>query len=97
MLPFHRYITANQIWTSHYYNSYPMASSNDVKSAKEVASHLRAFVGKTKGATPEAFQREYDAMLLQLQHDISQMEPTPVVSLSASAAEKRREKETVDG
>ena len=93
MLPFHHYISANQIWTNHYFNSYPMAASNDVKSAKRVKDSLVAFVGETNGASPEDFQKKYNRMLIDLQHDISKMEPTPVVSLSAAAAEKRRGEE----
>ena len=33
--PFHRYVEYNQIWTDYYYSAYPMAASNDVKSAQE--------------------------------------------------------------
>ena len=49
MLPFHRYITANQIWTDHYYNAYPMASSNDVKSAQQ-GQRCAARVHSRRGA-----------------------------------------------
>lgn len=93
MLPFHRYITANQIWTNHYYNSTPMAASNDVKSAKRVKSALTSFISETPNASPDEFQRQYDSMLIGLQHDISLMEPTPVVSLSAAEVERRRQAE----
>lgn len=92
MLPFHDYITANQIWTNHYFNSTPMAASNDVKSAKRVKEHLLAFIDQPC-ASPEEFQSGYDQLLIELQHDISQMAPTPVVSLAAAAAEKRRNEE----
>ena len=90
MLPFHDYITSNQVWTNHYFNSNPMASSNDVKSGRKVKDTLGEFINKTVNASPEEFQKEYDRMLIELQHDISQMAPTPVVSLPAAAAEKRR-------
>ena len=93
MLPFHRYITSNQIWTDHYYNAYPMASSNDVKSAKKVREGLLAFIGDTKNADAEEFQQKYNSLLLRLQHDVSQMGPNPIVSLSAWAVEHRLEKE----
>ena len=93
MQPFHRYITANQIWTDHYYNAYPMASSNDVKSAKKVRDNLLQFIGNVKNASPEEFQQQYNRLLIGLQHDISQMAPNPVVSLSASAVERRLAKE----
>lgn len=90
MLPFHRYITFNQIWTNHYYNSTPMAASNDVKSAQKVRDSLLQFTQDVDGIDADEFQRKYNALLLALQHDISKMEHTPVVSLSADAASKRR-------
>src|SRR5579859_1171234 len=52
MLPFHRYITSNQVWTDHYYNAYPMATSNDLKSAKKVKAGLLKFIDHTRDATP---------------------------------------------
>jgi hypothetical protein len=93
MLPFHRYITANQIWTDHYYNAYPMASSNDVKSARKVRDALLAFIPEVEPATPEEFQEKYHRLLLALQHDLSPMGANPVVSLAASAVERRRRRE----
>ena len=93
MLPFHRYITANQIWTDHYYNAYPMASSNDVKSARKVREKLLAFIDDTRQATPGEFQAKYNSLLHLLQHDISQMDANPVISLAASAVERRLRRE----
>lgn len=87
MLPFHRYITSNQIWTDYYYNAYPMATSNDIKSAKKVKDSLLAFIGEAQNANPNDFLQKYNRLLINLQHDISQMGPNPVVSLSASAVE----------
>jgi hypothetical protein len=93
MLPFHRYITSNQIWTDHYYNAYPMASANDIKSAKRVRDGLRGFIAGTEKATADEFQAKYNALLISLQHDLSQMGPNPIVSLSAWAVENRLETE----
>ena len=93
MLPFHRYILSNQIWTDHYYNAYPMASSNDVKSARRVRDALLAFMPDVEKATPDEFQAQYNRLLLTLQHDISQMDANPVVSLAASAVERRLRRE----
>ncbi len=83
--PFHAYITYNQIWTSHYYNAYPMASSNDVKSAQRVKAGLLEFMADTEHASAEVFQQQYNQLLLKLQHDLSQMAPSPVVSLANQA------------
>jgi hypothetical protein len=88
MLPFHSYITSNQIWTDYYYNAYPMASSNDVKSARTVKNSLLAFIGETRNESPVEFLQKYNRLLIDLQHDLSQMGPNPVVSLSASAVER---------
>lgn len=87
--PFHDYINYNQIWTNHYYNAYPMASANDVKSAKKVKATLLEFIQNTKDDRPAAFQQKFNAMLTDLQHDLSLMEPTPIVSLSAEAIARR--------
>jgi hypothetical protein len=66
-----------------------MASSNDVKSARKVKANLLAFIGEVQGAKPEVFQDKYNRLLLELQHDISQMGPNTVVSLAASSVERR--------
>jgi hypothetical protein len=95
MLPFHRYITSNQIWTDYYYNAYPMATSNDIKSAKRVKDSLLAFIGESQNANPDEFLQKYNRLLIGLQRDLSQMGPNPVVSLSASAVERNLSKEGV--
>ena len=91
--PFHDYVTYNQIWTNYYYNAYPMASANDVKSAKKVKDRLTAFAEKTAGANAEVFQRQYNRLLLDLQQDLGTMAPTLIVSLAAEAVAERRQVE----
>ncbi len=91
--PFHKYITYNQIWTNHYYNAYPSAASNDVKSAKRVKASLNNFNEITQQSTPDEFLKKYNQLLLELQQDICLMKPTPVVSLSAEAVQTRRKLE----
>ena len=88
--PFHEYITDNQIWTNHYYNAYPMAASNDVKSAKKVKTALQVFIKDTEKVTPDEFQKRYNRLLINLQHDLCQMAPTPIVSLAENAVTNRR-------
>ena len=87
--PFHSYINFNQIWTNHYYNAYPTASANDVKSAKKVKASLIELSQNLEEDNPETFQQKFSAMLTDLQHDLSVMEPTPIVSLSAEAIARR--------
>ncbi len=89
--PFHRYVNDSQIWTDYYYNAYPMASSNDVKSAKRVKAGLCELVAKTAGVSAEEFARQYNALLKGLQHDLSQMEATPIVSLAVEDVLRRRQ------
>lgn len=87
--PFHDYITYNQIWTNHYYNAYPIATSNDVKNAQDLSTQLRAFNQAHAGDDAEDFQKAYHKLLLDVQGSLSVMEPTPIVSLSAQAVEER--------
>lgn len=100
LTPFHSYIQFNQIQTDHYYNAYPMAAANDIKSAKTVRAALLAFDAKF-GATasvasaaaseshtppsPEQFLQHYNALLRSLQHDMGVMQPLPIISLADQA------------
>lgn len=88
--PFHAYINYNQVWTSHYYNAYPIAASNDVKAAKQLREKLGAFSEANNNASPEEFQKAYNRFLLDVQQHISVMESTPIVSLAAQAIAGRR-------
>ena len=88
--PFHDYITFNQIWTNHYYSAYPMATSNDVKSAKNVKVRLLEFTSNTVEVSQEEFQKQYNRLLVDLQHDLSQMGPSTIVSLASEAVAERR-------
>ncbi|MET0391083.1 MAG: hypothetical protein ABW321_34240 [Polyangiales bacterium] len=89
--PFHRYVEFNQIWTDYYYNAYPLAASNDVKSAQFVKEKLCSFVSTTEHVAPEEFLRQYHVLLKELQGDLCLLEPTPIVSLAAADVAARRE------
>ena len=88
--PFHRYVGDNQMWTNHYYSAYPMATSNDIKAAKQVKDELRQFVTQTKGKSPAEFVESYNRLLKSLQNALGQMAETPIVSLATQAVEERR-------
>jgi hypothetical protein len=88
--PFHRYVEFNQIWTDYYYSAYPMAASNDVKSAQKVKEKLCALAKSNVDATPEAFLKQYNLMLKELQGDLSQLAESPIVSLAAEEIAARR-------
>ena len=87
---FHRYINKNQIATDHYYNSYPLATSNDVKSAKRVRDSLFDLAGAVESTTDDEFLTIYNRTLVSLQHDLSPMEETPIVSLANEAVVERQ-------
>jgi hypothetical protein len=90
LTPFHKYIQYNQIETIHYYNAYPLAASNDIKSAKTVKDALIKFQQQPLDASNDAFMKRYNALLRALQHDLGDMYPTPIVSMSAYQVERRR-------
>lgn len=88
LTPFHSYIQFNQIQTDHYYSAYPMAASNDVKSAAKVKTTLLEFDAQYGAATliPSAkFHKHYKSLLRSLQHDMGAMQPLPIVSLADQA------------
>jgi hypothetical protein len=88
--PFHRYVEFNQIWTDYYYNTYPLAASNDVKSAQLVKEKLCTFIGRTEQVAPEEFLREYHLLLKDVQGDLGLLAATPIVSLAAEDISARR-------
>ena len=87
--PFNGYVQRNQIETEHYYNAYPLASSNDVKSAQTVKKEVISLASKVASMSPEDFKVAFEKVTLDLQADISQMEPSPIVSLANEAVERR--------
>ncbi len=90
LTPFHDYIRYNQIETIHYYNAYPLAASNDVKSAKTVKSALIKFQQQPLDASDDAFMKRYNALLRGLQHELGDMHPTPIISMSAYQVQRRQ-------
>lgn len=87
--PFHRYILHNQIWTGHYYNAYPMASSNDVKAAVALKDSLTDFMQHSEDMDDEHFTVAYKRFLYENQRHLGQMAPSPVVSMASQAVEER--------
>jgi len=89
LTPFHRYIQYNQLETIHYYSAYPLATANDVKSAQTVRDSLLAFNRQVDEGSDSEFEKRYHALLRGLQHDLGEMQPTPIISMSAYQVEKR--------
>lgn len=90
LTPFHQYIRHNQIETIHYYSAYPLASSNDVKSAKAVRQALIQFQNHALDVSDDDFQQRYNDLLRGLQHDLGDMHPTPIISMSAYQVQRRQ-------
>lgn len=90
LTPFHDYIRYNQIETIHYYNAYPLATSNDIKGAKTLKNALIQFQQESQGKSDDEFLALYNSLLRSLQHDLGDMYPTPIVSMSAYQVEKRQ-------
>ena len=78
---FYRYIRFNQIETDHYYNAYPLASSNDVKSAQSLMNNLERFAEQTAALSNEEFERAYNTFLNENQHALGSMGQSPVMTL----------------
>jgi hypothetical protein len=90
LTPFHDYIRYNQIQTDHYYNAYPMASANDVKSAKKLHLALMDFDARLdEQADDGVFEKSFHKLLRDLQHDMATMRHTPIVSMAAQNVEMR--------
>lgn len=90
LTPFHDYIRYNQIETLHYYSAYPLATSNDIKGAKNVKDALIAFEQEGFEDSDEAFMQRYKKLLRGLQFDLGDMHPTPIVTMSAYQVERRQ-------
>jgi len=67
-----------------------MAASNDIKAAQKVKERLCVLAESTREATPEAFLKQYNLMLKELQGDLSQLDESPIVSLAAEEIAARR-------
>ncbi len=89
LTPFHNYICYNQIESTHYYNAYPLAASNDIKAAKKIKLALLEFDTSFADLPADQFIRGYHALLRTLQNDLGEMQPAPIISMSAHQVQKR--------
>lgn len=94
MQPFHRYILRNQLFTNYYYSAYPMATANDVKASRKVREGVSRLAAGASALSPADFQKQYNTLLTELQHDLALIGPTPIVSLAAQAIEERERRDT---
>lgn len=90
LTPFHQYILHNQIWTEHYFNAYPLASANDVKSAMTLTDSLKQLMADSASSTAEQFAQQYAQFIFQNQSHLGRMSASPVVSLASQSVQERR-------
>jgi len=67
---FKRYIASVQFVTDYYYTAYPNATASDVKAAHRVQDALVYIAGRSKGLSPEEFERAYLKFVVSVQCDL---------------------------
>jgi hypothetical protein len=87
---FKTYIRANQIDTAYYYNATPGAAQRDIKSALRVLKAVQELEAKQAELDAEAFQREFNARLIELQNCLGAQGFAPVANTDNEAADLNR-------
>ena len=75
---FKRYITRGQVEVDYYYNSYPYASTNDIKAAHRVNAAFEQLAAATDRLSPEEFDQAWLQFLTQVQSDLGSLGSSPV-------------------
>lgn len=79
---FYNYIRFNQVETNHYYNAYPLAASNDVKSAQTLFEGLTELAQQVDELTDDDFLARYNNFLADHQESLGSMDVGPVMTLN---------------
>ncbi|WP_419812581.1 hypothetical protein [Bacterioplanoides sp.] len=79
---FYNYIRFNQVETNHYYNAYPLAASNDVKSAQTLFEGLTELAQQVDELTDDDFLARYNHFLADHQESLGSMDVGPVMTLN---------------
>ncbi len=79
---FYNYIRFNQVETEHYYNAYPLASSNDVKSAQALSEGLSKLALQIEELSDEEFLQTYNNFLAEHQQALGTMDVGPVMTIN---------------
>lgn len=79
---FYHYIRFNQVECDHYYNAYPLAAANDVKSAKTLYTNLQSFAASSAALNDQEFMAAYEQFLASNQHSLGSMGESPAMSTS---------------
>jgi hypothetical protein len=91
VVPFKRYITANQIGTDYYYNATPGSAQRDIKRSLMVYAALRDLQGKYGSMTPEQFAEAYREALVGVQNALGPPGFAPMASLATQRAAANRQ------
>ena len=79
---FYNYIRFNQVETNHYYNAYPCAAANDVKTAQSLKDNLISFEADTCDLSDEEFQDAFNRFLSENQQSLGSLHASPIISLA---------------
>lgn len=91
VVPFKRYITANQIGTDYYYNATPGSAQRDIKRSLMVYAALRDLEGRHGAMTPEDFAEAYREALVSVQNALGPPGFAPAASLATEQAAANRQ------
>ena len=79
---FYDYIRFNQVENDHFYNAYPCAASNDVKSASALFDNLKSFTQSSLELPDEEFLEAYNSLLLENQQHLGSLDVGPAFTPS---------------
>ena len=79
---FYNYIRFNQVETDHYYNAYPLAASNDVKSAQTLSEGLNELASQVDQLSDDEFLQTYNNFLSEHQEALGTMDVGPVMTIN---------------
>jgi len=79
---FYNYIRFNQVETDHYYNAYPLAASNDVKSAQTLSEGLNKLASQVDQLSDDEFLQTYNNFLSEHQEALGTMDVGPVMTIN---------------
>jgi hypothetical protein len=80
---FYDYIRFNQVETDHFYNAYPCASANDVKSATRLFNNLKHFTDTSLPLNDDDFLHAYNKLLQENQQHLGTLDSGPAFSVKA--------------
>ena len=79
---FYNYIRFNQVETDHYYNAYPLAASNDVKSAQTLSEGLNELASQVDQLSDDEVMQHYNTFLSEHQEALGTMDVGPVMTIN---------------